>query len=275
MGEGLRLARLCKHEEAKWLVGLFPGEAPVCGLKAQDIFLAQGEDARALCFGGVVYGWRDDLIRWAAELGCALAQGMMANADGVERVAWAEMATAQKDPSGMARLALFCMSGEGCQENKTRGLILFKEAAELEDAFAQFCYGHDAFSEHEPERYVWLVKAACKGMEAARSEMAGEIPKQLKIFDNGGSGRIVFAIGAALSAVDKPAIFVEKESLNSAQRTMVLYDHWCRMAKEAIRYWIAIGARLKGINKDMRMLIARLLWAERASWSEREKDENM
>ncbi len=48
--KGLELARQCKHDEAKWLCKLFPDGVPNCPNRIQEVFLAQGNDAKALCF---------------------------------------------------------------------------------------------------------------------------------------------------------------------------------------------------------------------------------
>ncbi len=83
MVKGLALARNVKHPDAGWLCSLFPSDAsaPARTLEACDVFLQQGQDdARALCFAGLVYEdrWtgyeeRMALVTRSAELGYAYA----------------------------------------------------------------------------------------------------------------------------------------------------------------------------------------------------------
>ena len=46
----LELASTCQHPEAQWLTEIFAGKDVKTPEEARDIFLAQGNDARALCF---------------------------------------------------------------------------------------------------------------------------------------------------------------------------------------------------------------------------------
>jgi hypothetical protein len=87
------------------------------------------------------------------------------------------------------------------------------------------------------------------------------------------SGRIVFELGAAFSGQIceyDDIIFhrdVTEEVMRAAEECVELHDKWCGQAKEAIRCWLVI-ARRKRVVKDIRKVVARMLWEQRASWSE-------
>ncbi len=93
---------------------------------------------------------------------------------------------------------------------------------------------------------------------------------QLKAFENGGSGRIVFELGSAFSIVDTQewgaSMWAASHSVVKAGN---MYRMWCRNARQAVRCWIWLPRRLNLAPKDIRVLIADLVWDERAAWSER------
>ncbi len=53
--------------------------------------------------------------------------------------------------------------------------------------------------------------------------------------------------------------------LKAAQACVKLHDEWCERAMVAIECWIGVARQL-GVVKDLRLLIARMLWKERALW---------
>ncbi len=274
IGKGLALAKLCSHEDAKWLVTLFRADgAPVSEWEAKEVLLAQGEDARALCFAGLVCGAENrTAIESSAKLGYGLAQAKMASwIDGREGFAWAQMAAAQREPLGLHELARCFLIGEGCKEDSAKALMLFKDAADLDNAWSQFEVGARGFTESEPGRYFWWGKSAANGHFNACSWM-GEAARNAKVLDGRGSSLVVFEIGAALSGhVDTATTKVfgqnlRDDSFASVQRAISLHNQWCCKAKEAIWCWILVGQR-NGMGRDIRNEIARLLWANRAMWS--------
>lgn len=52
--DGLELAKLCEHEDARSLVSLFPGAAPATRAEAIAVLRAQGEEARCLCWASIM-----------------------------------------------------------------------------------------------------------------------------------------------------------------------------------------------------------------------------
>ncbi len=68
--------------------------------------------------------------------------------------------------------------------------------------------------------------------------------------------------------------FVRDEDATSEAviRCIALYDECCAAALAGVLSWLAVGRRLK-VVKDIRQVIAKLLWAEKAAWSETRKVE--
>jgi hypothetical protein len=55
------------------------------------------------------------------------------------------------------------------------------------------------------------------------------------------------------------------DELYALMRAVGLHDEWCDNAKQAIESWGLIGRRL-GVMRDVRMMIARMVWEERCVW---------
>jgi hypothetical protein len=260
MAEGLRLAQSCRHADAVWLVSLFPEGVPATRQEAKAVFVAHANDARALYFGAFIC-WFDKVVkkdvRRSAELGYEPAQAWMAEqSGGHERVAWAERAAAQGERDALFCLALHC--------EKSRSVALIAEAAALGHAYAQCWHAKHNFESCDWRQSYWLGRAAPRIKEAAVAlldALIGECDT---------SGRVVFEIGAACKGcIDRGrTVFgrrFDEKRMRCAEAAVVLHDRWCDMAREAIRCWMQVARRY--LVKDIRILIARLLWKERWVWA--------
>jgi hypothetical protein len=277
LSKGLQLARECRHEDARWLTSLFDREAPTDAEAAKAVFLAQSGDRRAVCFAGMVGKVDRDLVRQAAEAGYPLAQALVAGwEDRGEAVAWAQRAASQGEPLGIVKLATFYWLGTVCEEDRLKARRLFREAAEMQHVSAMYNHAKRGLGEADPERYVWLGRAAALGHHAAAMELTLAAEKQLGLWRTLQSGRVVLAIGEALreriNVVAKTVFELEcdEQYLECADQVVKLSVGWTSLAQEAIRCWLMIGRRQRGTNRDVRMLVAKLLWRDRGAWSERD-----
>jgi hypothetical protein len=86
-------------------------------------------------------------------------------------------------------------------------------------------------------------------------------------------GRIVFELGAAFKGYIDPiqkTVFrdtFKRKEIRAAQNCVELHDKWCEQAREGIRCWLVVGRRRRDV-KDIRQMIARMLWEQRAEFSE-------
>ncbi len=279
LGEALRLARKCQHPDGQWLCSLFPDGGKVEPEMAMSVLEAQGEDPRALlirlhvdrrsCVGdyGVV------LLRKAAEAGYAPAQALLVGfCPSRDKLAWAEKAAAQGHRDGLYFVGRQLWEDEGCEHDRIRALELVREAAEMEQSGAQFFLGQFAYSENDWQRYRLWGRAAARGCDSAIYGLQGAVVLQLQRREQmPDSERAVFELGAACrghAELLKPMLFGKKcsmEELSAAERCVELHEKWCDSAKTAIDCWIGVGRKLE-VVKDIRGLIARLLWQERAAW---------
>ncbi len=272
----LRCVRDCLHPDARWLASLFPDEPFAVTKQAMlSVMKAQGNDPRALYLCSQLAGCVASLQR-AAELGYAPAQASWARECRViERLAWAEKAAAQGDRRGLFVLGRWLWNGIGCDQDRGRALALMKEAAELEDSEAQFSLGEHAYSEREWQRYRWWGRAVARENEYAMRYLQKAVLKQLKRWDEGkGTGRNVFELGSAFKGhvdVANKLVFggeISGERMQAVQRCIEVHDEWCKAAKAAIECWIGVGRRLE-VMKDIRLVIAGLVWKHRAEWGKR------
>ncbi len=280
IAKGLRMARACRHEDSK-LCALFPEDKPVPSKEEmKQVFLALGEDRRALFFAGMIAGRDLGLVRRSAELGYAPAQAFVASCcQGREQFEWASKASAQTDRAGLYQLAVCWLNGMACSRDDVKAVQLFKEGAELDHTLAQFCYGQYAFHGNNWNRYFWWGRAAAKCNVSAPTSLAEAAAKYLKLFENGmGSGRVLFGIGAACRGHLREGIAFGSEMhadfVNAMKRAVALHDEWCEDTKRAVCCWTWCAKEL-GVVKDVRLCIAKMLWAERVAWvplSERKKD---
>ncbi len=87
------------------------------------------------------------------------------------------------------------------------------------------------------------------------------------------SGRILFEMGLAFKCYEGwESEVVESDLYNAFRQALRVYDDACIGAKSAIWCWIWM-ARGMGVARDIRLMIADLIWDERSVWSENKIEE--
>jgi hypothetical protein len=261
---GVRFARECTHEDARWLAALFP-DGPVV---ERDVFLetlrALPDDRRALFFvASVVFSASVGdfaMLQRAAEMDYAPAQAALAEARALfspqQCLDWAERSAAQQCRSGMYALARMCAS-----TNLARSKQLMREAALLGCVGAMWAYAAIVPTD-DPEQFEFLARAAAHGVQMAGrklSHAATRLSRQVR-FDVGRACVINAEEGRAQGFV---AIEQEFGALKAAVK---FYVDCNAAARAAIECWIAVARRL-GVMRDIRGIIARMLWKQRIHWS--------
>jgi hypothetical protein len=283
----VELARGCDHQDARWLVALFPK----AGATMEEVMNALQErsvDPRAMYWIATFTSWfqwwhgdwrHQQLFQRAAQLGYASAQARMAGrTTGCESLSWAEKAAVQGDRDGLFWLAECLWNGTGCETNKTEALRLYKEAGDLEHTRAQFRYGCLAFEWDNWHRYWWWGRAALGEKCDVVAGIARVVVEHLQLFKGGGrSGRVVFEIGAAFKRISGAEIlpagwgsgFVgDPLIVHALEECVVFHNKWSENAKRSIYCWVLV-ARQKNVPKDIRNVTCKMLWAERSAWSDR------
>jgi hypothetical protein len=264
----IELASSCQHPDAVWLTEVFAGKGATSVDEAKNVFLSFGEnDARSLVFAWVLgaHGVHDRLapLRRSAELGFAFGQAQMACfSRASERLRFAKLAAAQGERDGFYWLGRACCDDEG---SKDAGLALdmFKRAAELDHALGILTW---ASLKAGDEQYYWLTRSAQKGFGMFVPRLFEEVRKFL---DGSGRGSRVFWIGKGVKGhvnYSKRTIFGASlnflEHVSFANQAIEFYDFQIVSYKKAVDTWTLVGIRW-GVVKDIRKLIAKLIWDSR------------
>jgi hypothetical protein len=132
--------------------------------------------------------------------------------------------------------------------------------------------GFDAWllKKSDPERCIWLAKVCSRGGNLL---FFTDLIDQMRNFNAGnGQASVVFAMGRILRKqieVDKQMIFGKLEGtylLGPAMDAIQFHEAVCRAARRAVEAWSIIAARVR-IVKDVRLLIAKLIWNAREEWA--------
>jgi TPR repeat protein len=214
-------------------------------------------------------GDREDItsLRRSAELGYGFAQAWMAGQTrGEEKFKISQVAAGEGERDGFYWLGRCFRDGEGCEKKLDKAKENFLRASEQGDVWAMSNVG-TLLDEFDPERWRWW------GLAAARGNcwpVFRDLVEQVDLFNHGhGSAAVVFVIGQALQGhVNEQArrIFNEGYSFVSligpAKQAIAFYEAQIQATKDAMRAWTQIGLHF-GVVKDVRKLIAKLIWESR------------
>jgi TPR repeat protein len=214
----------------------------------------------------------DALLTRVSEMGYGPAQAHMAlvmvlRSDFEAAFGWAEKSAAAGG-NGIARLGGFWLHGWGCEYDLVKAVELLKVAAEWGHPAAQFEYGMAAFGLFDWRRYHWCGLAP-RGPELVVLQC--DVLSLLPWFERREHGRILHTVAPLIrrhiAAQVDPASdegFSDEET-SQLKRVLELHDEMCARARVAIHCWSAVGLR-NGVVKDVRVLIAKNLWAELWWW---------
>ncbi len=200
---GLQLARECEHEDARFLVSLFPEGAPATSQEALRVFLEHDDEPCCLCWAAMSRcEEQEQLLQRSAEAGYAWGQAHFADWDRANAVAWLEKAVAQGEPEAMSLLAELLRNGLAGEADLPRAECLWREAAWEGDAFAQHRVAELYYGVWSTERVVWLRRAAMQeSRHGSLFRLILLLPDHLELFAAGASRRAVFESGAALAFI--------------------------------------------------------------------------
>ncbi len=268
---GLALALLSDYEDARFLVSLFPQGPPTTWKEAAAVFLVQGNEPRCLCWAAVsgAAGQRE-LLRRSALGGYAWGICCYHKFGKEQDCLTRESTWAMGEPNAMLNLGSRMWIGRKADVDERRAVELVREAASLGEMYS-FLSLADMAPLYGSVQYYELVHQAAIGPDSHRAvgRMISSAVEELEWLQKGGSGRFVFEIGAVWK-VRKGFL---RDRFGSASDTagevaISLHTKWCGEAKSGIlgSLWLS---RSLGVLRDIRLLIANLVWQERAAWSER------
>ncbi len=208
---GLELARDCDHEDARFLVSLFPNGAPKTREKAMAVFLSLPDDARCVCWS-VQCDMEPKMEEMMAsvEKGHAWAQALVggvlsgrqeSDSEAKVAVTWLEKAVAQGERDGMTDLSFVLARGTGCEKDEVRARQMMLEGASLGCAEAQKLWSQLYCEKGSLESFAWNRRCIAQRPQDPYPvyRLSVEVPAQLQLYDAGGSGRKLYEIGWAFS----------------------------------------------------------------------------
>jgi hypothetical protein len=273
--KGLQLAHNCRHPDALWLASLFPPGVPVSRAQMREVMLEHGEDARA-----VYLTWKlgdgpaRETLRRAAEMGYAPAQAQLAiTMSDKESRQWIERAKEQGDRTGLFLAGKNMRITLGNEVEKAQAAEVFRQAAELGHAGAQFQYAHMAFDERDWERYYWWGRGARRGGSGIALCSAGI--HLLPLFEKGELNRVLHTIAPVVrrnfSVAHRTAYgeALSASKVESLQRVLALHDAMLLPVKLAVACWGIVGIRL-GAARDIRVMISMMVWQDVWRWGEKD-----
>jgi hypothetical protein len=265
----IELAASCDHPDARWLIEACAGKDVSTWEDAERVFSPLGQnDAHALCFAWLC-GDRRDLspLRRSAELGFPFAQALLAaELRGQDSFKLAQLAAAQQERDA------FFWQAYGLSDDLTarKQSLLMGGRLGCVPCMSRLGWMLGEWGESR-QKWEWWGRGAQLGDV---ENFLANFPEEVDLFAAGhGSAAVMFAIGRALHGhVDEEGrkIFNKVQDFDSlirpARRALAFYDMQLKATRKAIDTWVIIGKRL-GVVKDVRRIIALLIWNGRADAS--------
>ncbi len=187
-----------------------------------------------------------------------------------EQGRWAEASALQGDRTGMQVLACLHSEGRGFERNQEQAVALWKKAVGLgcvESLYRAACL----LDLYDLDTYRCWGECLTKGyvpVSWALQEAATKLGKHFVRDGREDSGVALFEIGRVCRGrlePDKCAAFGSALKMGPLLRAIAHFEASSAFARRAIDCWSVAGQRL-GVVKDVRLLIAGLLWEERRCW---------
>ncbi len=241
-------------------------------------------------------------------LGMAVAAEWGGAEERIQRLKWAKKAREKGEPQASCRVAhaVWMASGEGSEdgddgkemrEMREQAEKLYLEAAERGWASAMYYVAQRCRKESDWfERSRWLGASAARGHRPAALELTMAAERTLRMqqeekkskkrrksrMDRGEKRRedvsgamAVFAVGEALYGhvyEERGLVFslaCDGEYLRHAAQAAFFFSLCAGAARRAIECWLLVGRRQASLNRDVRGMIARLVWKGRAAWADK------
>jgi TPR repeat protein len=268
----LRLASSCRHPDAQWLVSTTAGKdvADVSSLQRLFSPSPSHDDARSLFFAWKLFAVPEfseqspkelAFLERSASLGYARAKCDLAEVR--HDFAMAEDAALSGERNAWWLLALFYQEGKNCEKSFEKAKNASLRAAQFGLVDGMLRYARLLGDSDYPEVWKWRGKAAAHG------QCAWFLSKFEDKLNRTKNDALIYAIGCALDGhidVEAKLIFKKTFLLNGKYQAglnaVQFYRKQNAACRKAIDLWSMI-ARRRGVVKDIRILIGKLIWGDR------------
>ena len=271
---GLRMVHKLKEHNAemRWLAELFALEKRWISDEVAEQRLgrwctAHPDDARALRYFANVK--RDDVLMEKAALmgdARAMAEICFSSCSDERKFQLACTSAENGDAVGTFRLMECFMDGISCKKNKSLAEALLERAADLGSflAFDDLAWNRAMEPEQRVKYVVSFANIYCR-VEDIHSDLEAVL---LRYAREGSCGDVIFEVGEMLKGyinVEKRQVFGREQDsgfLEMVVRAVAMYDRWCDLVREACVAWVIIARRMR-VHKDVRRMIAKMVWETR------------
>ncbi len=253
-------------ERTRFLASFFPDGAPQTMQEAAAVFLQHENDPHCQYWAAECGAEpRDELYRRSAEGGYGLGQWLHASMTGLS-LSVLEMAAEQNVPEAMTMLTLRLARADLGPVESERSCSLLKEAAELGCSNAQIFYGC---------KCTVTRQSGSDGCAGPHCKVDRELRNWLNALDcSCHSTSRIASVDTFCLSWERLCVFAQVERIvnqannaSACERTIELYNQWTAEAKRAVLCWMWFSRTVCSV-KDIRLMIANLIWDERIAWSE-------
>lgn len=259
----LEMARKSTWPEAQVFASIFENRnMPERTEDLRALLCGLSDNILAITLGALL--WNTDFdetpyLERAADAGNALAQVFFNECDGeADQKYYHEClkAAAQDEPEALDALGDCYFRGLGVERNLLKARECFQRAVLLLCHNAYYSLGK-TYSRAEPERYVWFSKYA---IYVNTYPFEKSILKAKKLYERYKSNpQIAYCIGRILyTGWNKFPYSIQF----SWEESIEIHKYWKKCTQDAVNAWLII-ARRKEVVRDIRQMIARMIWASR------------
>jgi hypothetical protein len=245
---GIQLAAQCiTVPEAMWLCSLFPNRPPKTREEALTV-LKEKTDSTSIGYCAFLQHNTDGKIYKAGTLGSIMAQAdyLCWGHDVSDDHRWFHTTLQAKEPR-----AFFAKSRRATNLDEERYYLLQSARLGLECAIFAYAYRH--MDDTDPERCAALLYCCMQGpymLRVAKTACS-------KCITSGCAPNAVYRIGSILSKRQMLIDLIAESNV-----AISLFNSWTQIVKLSVVNWQLAALRLR-ICKDIRLLIARLIWSDR------------
>ena len=271
--KGLAVVRSLKGHcsEMRWLAELFPldvlkfGSIPtnLADQRLSEWCETHPEDARALVYFADL---REDqvLLEKAVSMGDPWALGMFLYLFGgcdTRRFELAVSSTKQGDAMGTYVFSQCIDLGRGCEKDERLAFEWLVRAADLGSYVA---YRKLLKSEMDPAEKLKLATCFFDVYSCEFDQLTSCLEAAFQCHaDKGSCGEAIFYAGEMLKGKEHVEGEVSGKNLKVFSRAIAMFEYWYSVAENACVAWI-LTAKRTGVNKDVRKIIARMIWNGRS-----------
>jgi hypothetical protein len=194
------------------------------------------------------------------------------------------MAAIQDEPGAWYQIGYIFLNGMDsidCPDHRIWARRCYERAAQLNYLKAQLALGESKSLPYDSRLY-WMGRAVKQGYPLSIEPLYEDIYKEKEYYNRVPgceTGRKIFGTIRLIKEIlnrnlFKPNLKVrligpqlnltyEAHREYEVEKCYTLYNSWCKLTKQAVDAWSIVAIRCKFTNRDIRIIISRLIWETR------------